>query len=42
MKRITIEEEYLKNPNDLKEDDVKQLQDWIKSQPHLPKIEGDL
>lgn len=41
MKRISIEEEYKKNANDLRIEDVNTIQEWIKTQPHLPQIDGE-
>uniref|UniRef100_A0A8D8X3K5 Uncharacterized protein n=1 Tax=Cacopsylla melanoneura TaxID=428564 RepID=A0A8D8X3K5_9HEMI len=36
IKRITVEEEYKKNP-DLKKEDIQTLRTWITTQPHLPQ-----
>lgn len=37
---MTIEEEYEKNKDVLKKEDVEALQEWMRSKPHLPKVEG--
>lgn len=38
-KTVTVEDEYRKNP-ELKKEDVNELLEWAKTQPHLPKISG--
>lgn len=38
MKKISVEEEYVKNEGVLKKDDVQAIFEWIKGQPHLPVI----
>ncbi|KAM3956786.1 clavesin-1-like [Aphomia sociella] len=35
VQQISIEKEYLKNP-DISPEDIKKLRDWLKTQPHLP------
>uniref|UniRef100_A0A336MDN5 CSON013467 protein n=2 Tax=Culicoides sonorensis TaxID=179676 RepID=A0A336MDN5_CULSO len=37
MSKITVEDEYRKNP-ELKKEDVESLIQWAKSQPHLPPV----
>lgn len=39
MQRIDVEELYKRHP-ELKQEDVKVLQDWMGKQPHLPKVTG--
>ncbi|XP_032452315.1 uncharacterized protein LOC100118942 [Nasonia vitripennis] len=40
IKRVSVEEEFKKNP-ELKEEDLQHLRDWIKKQPHYPKNISD-
>jgi len=39
MARIKTLEEELKDNPELKEEDVKALREWVKTQPHLPNID---
>lgn len=39
MQRLDVEELYKRHP-ELNREDVKILQDWMKKQPHLPKVTG--
>lgn len=38
MKRASAAEEYTKNAEDLKREQVEDLENWCKQQPHLPEI----
>lgn len=40
MKNITVEEEYKKNP-EISREDVQEILDWVATQPHLPKMNGE-
>lgn len=40
MRLIAVEEEYQRNPEELKKEDVETIQEWLKTQPHLPAISG--
>ena len=37
LKMVPLDEEFRRNP-ELKEDDLQHLRDWLKKQPHLPRI----
>lgn len=41
MWKITLEDELKKN-KELKEEDIQEVQKWMKKQPHLPTITGTL
>lgn len=41
MCTVTVQDEYRKNP-DLKKESVEELLEWAKTQPHLPRISGDI
>lgn len=38
MKIVTAEEEYVKNSDVIKKEDIACIQEWVKTQPHLPEI----
>lgn len=38
---VQIEKVYQAN-EEIKEDDVKQMMDWVDRQPHFPKVTGKL
>lgn len=41
MERIwNIEGEFMRNP-DLRLEDVREIQDWLQNQPHLPYVSGE-
>lgn len=40
MYSVTVEDEYRRNP-EMKKEDVQELLEWAKTQPHLPQISGD-
>ena len=39
FKCVSADKIYQKDPN-LKKQDVEEIQKWLKTQPHLPKVEG--
>lgn len=42
MKLATVEDEYAKNEGELKKEYVEEIQEWLKTQPHLPAIDGEI
>lgn len=40
MKLATVEDLYKKNEGELKKEYVEEIQEWLKTQPYLPQIDG--